>query len=59
MKWDEFNPHSDCVKIPYERTDIECPECGEKVFRFTGTVLTTYPPMYRYDCKKCGWRGVK
>ena len=28
-----------------------CPKCGGAMLE---TVLTSYPPQYRYDCQKCG-----
>lgn len=59
MKWDDFNPNADYEHNQYEPTNIECPECGEKIYRFVGIVLATYPPQYRYECKKCGWSGTK
>lgn len=40
-----------------ERTNILCPKCGQYIYRDLGTVLTTYPPQYRYECE-CGWSEV-
>ena len=31
-----------------------CEKCGEKVYIDTSIVYTSLPPMYRYDCPKCG-----
>ena len=32
----------------------QCPECGGGMCRDETTVLTSYPPKYRYQCDKCG-----
>jgi len=58
MKWEDYHPNS-FPQSDYTKTDIECPECGEFVYRYDKAVLTTYPPMHRYDCLVCGWSGVK
>ena len=42
----------------YELTNIECPKCQEKLYRRTDVVFTSYPPKYKYVCKKCGWAEV-
>ena len=36
---------------------LKC-ECGG-VFKWTGAVLTSYPPQYPYHCDKCGKTKVK
>ena len=43
--------------IDREKTDIKCPKCGKNIKRVIGTVLTTYPPQYRYECD-CGWTEI-
>ena len=57
MTWQEYqtiqaatNPSGSWIK-----TDIECPECGEPIYKNTGMVLTSYPVQYRYECQNCGW----
>ena len=60
MEWDEFNSRSfeqnefpDKVKM-----DINCPNCGEKIWKRIDFVVTVHPPKYQYECSKCGWTGV-
>lgn len=43
----------------YEKTNIECPECNELLYKDISVVLTTYPCKYNYKCFNCGWTGVK
>ncbi len=31
-----------------------CPKCGEDIEVDTSKILTSYPPNFRYTCKKCG-----
>lgn len=57
MKWEDYQK-----TVLYwtemanrELTDIECPECGKKIYRRTDVVLTSYPPQYNYECD-CGWK---
>ena len=61
MKWEEFKrqakPHVQFQT--HEPTDVECPNCGELLYRRTDITLTTNPPMSRYECLKCGWWGAK
>lgn len=57
MKWKDFKPV--IRNTMWEKTDIECPECGDYVFKNNQIVLTTYPPKHRYECFNCGWSGVK
>lgn len=59
MTWEEFKGLEIVFPTDYEQTDIECPKCNEHLRRYTGMVIATYPPKYRYDCPKCGWCGVK
>lgn len=40
-----------------EITNILCPKCGEKLYKLTNLVYTSYPPKYRYVCEKCNWEG--
>lgn len=55
MTWEEIEKK--CPKVTTrEETDIDCPECGKKIFKRTDIVLTTYPEQYQYECE-CGWVG--
>ena len=66
MKWEDFkkreSTQSDTeVYHGYEHlsiTDIECPNCGERIYKNNTFVLTTYPPQYIYECLYCNWTGV-
>ena len=59
MTWDEFKADEIVEGIPFGQipTNIECPECGKKIFWNSTITLTTYPPQYSYWCK-CGWHGT-
>lgn len=58
MKWDEMKDQypASTFGTKLEKTDIDCPECGKKIFKRTDIVLTSYPPQYQYECE-CGWVG--
>lgn len=59
MTWEEFKAAKDFkYSTGYEITDIECPKCGEKIYKDTMMVITTYPPKRRYVCMECFWEGV-
>lgn len=61
MKWEE---HKNNMKLAYnygavlQATDIECPECGDVIYKDISVTYTTEPPQYRYTCLKCGWQEV-
>lgn len=60
MKWEEFKQQRLAMITNFHRltpTDVECPECGEFLYRDDSVVLATYPAQHRYECKKCGWEG--
>ena len=38
------------------KTEIECPNCGEFIYKNMSLVLTSYPPQYSYKCPKCKWQ---
>lgn len=59
MTWDEFKGSDIVFSQEYEQTDIECPKCGEYLRKYTGAIITTYPPKHRYDCPNCRWWGLK
>lgn len=48
--WDEFFPS-------IIKTEIQCPRCGEPLYKRMDIVLTSYPPQHQYECKKCNWIG--
>ena len=57
MKWDEIKDrYPATLRAKLEKTDIDCPDCGKKVYMRTDIILTTYPPQYQYECE-CGWVG--
>ena len=37
------------------KTEIECPCCGDIIYKNLDLVLTSYPPQYTYKCPKCKW----
>lgn len=56
MTWEEFKQEKNFkYNTGFEITNIECPKCGEKIYKDVTKVLTTYPPMHRYVCMKCFW----
>ena len=62
MKWEEVKSlggGSSLIHTPGDwiETEIECPECGKKIYKQYGIVLTSSPPQYKYSCK-CGWSGT-
>ena len=59
MKWEDFEKERQReVYNNYVKTGIECPKCGENIYRRTDVVLTSYPPKYGYYCSNCGWSGT-
>ena len=38
------------------QTELECPECGRKIYMNNTIILTGYPAKYSYWCS-CGWNG--
>lgn len=62
MKWEEYIESKESISIPYpyglEKTDIECPKCGEPLYKNTRHVLACYPPKYGFECIECGWYGT-
>ena len=61
MKWEEYKKTktADKVFLPeWAETDIECPECNERIYVNTREVLTSYPPKSKYKCVCCGWTGT-
>ena len=59
MTWEEFktNEFVEDNLTGQILTDIECPECGKKIYYDSTVVLTSYPAQYSYWCK-CGWAGT-
>ena len=57
MKWNDLKDLEGEVTIDGQvLTDIECPDCGRKIFFDTRTIFTNYPEKYLYWCR-CGWVG--
>lgn len=58
MTWEEHKKKTTPLEyIGLKKTDIECPNCGKKIYKRTDIVLASYPPTYRYECKSCDWYG--
>lgn len=58
MKWEEIEKQYPEL-LDYtnrQKTDIECPKCGKKIFKRTDIILTSNPPQHMYECD-CGWVG--
>ena len=58
MKWEDYKEQQRAIPPNRELVDVECPRCGQKIYRDTRFVLTSYPEQYRYFCEKCGWGGT-
>lgn len=60
MKWEDYqNQAKDKLGWwGWDETDIECPNCGEKIFRCATLTLTSIPPKFRYKCFNCDWTDV-
>lgn len=64
MTWEEFT-NAKKQWIPgmfgddwmYSITEIECPDCGELLYRNDSVVLSCWPPAHQYKCMKCNWIG--
>jgi len=57
MKWEELlNEDVDYVMTGQRLTNIDCPDCGRKIYLDTSIILTSYPAKYKYWCA-CGWKG--
>ena len=58
MTWNEFlNKNIEYQHNGQVRTDIDCPECGRKIYFDSTIILTTYPAKFHYWCS-CGWTGA-
>lgn len=59
VMWEDFNKEIEASNIypSKQQTNVLCPNCGERLWKRTDIVLTTYPPQYLYECK-CGWNGT-
>lgn len=63
ITWEEFKQgRLDNIKYighnQYQKTDIECPECGQPLYKNVTMILTSYPPQHQYHCMKCDWTGT-
>lgn len=59
MKWEEFKGEEISYSPRYVETDIECPACGERIFKDQLMIMASMPPKHKYVCLKCGWGGIK
>ena len=58
MKWNDFKKLERETQIyGREKTQIECPNCGQFIHRRLDLILTSNPPQYQYECPNCGWVG--
>lgn len=60
MKWEDFKEAREKSMNRFmdaRQTDIECPECGKKIYVRTNITVATYPPKSFYFCE-CGWSGT-
>ena len=58
MTWDEYcNQKIDTQydRWPWQKIDVECPKCGEKIYQNYGIVSASFPQKYDYKCAHCGW----
>lgn len=61
MEWQEYQKMTDALGIntsEWEQVDVQCPVCGERIYKNTIYVLTTYPCQYKYKCFNCDWSGT-
>jgi hypothetical protein len=42
-------------KVYSVNIDYGCDKCGEGFMRYTGVMLSSYPPLYQHRCNKCGY----
>ena len=58
MTWEEFkNKRYAIQELPIvTKTDIDCPNCGKKLYFRNDIVLTSFPAQYQYECP-CGFIG--
>lgn len=60
IKWDDIKDKRSNIGQYFTsraKTNIECPKCGELIYKRTDITLTTHPAMYQYECDGCGWVG--
>lgn len=59
MKWEDYKEQElNRFKVATEnwvKTSIECPICGEIVYKNIGGICACYPPKYVYKCFRCDW----
>ena len=59
MKWEEYQKNQLMDdKRDWVETCIECPDCGEKIYKNSTLVLTSMPPQFHYKCFNCNWTNV-
>ena len=60
MKWEVFKEAREKSMNRFmdaRQIDIECPECGKKIYVRTNITIAIYPPKSSYFCE-CGWSGT-
>ncbi len=49
------------IEPQWEKTDIECPECGRAVYKIANVILNQINsgPAFKHlaECKHCEWEG--
>lgn len=61
MKWEDYKKEKTLAlskSNPLEvlsMTNMECPICGNIIYKDVGLVLASNPPQYKYKCLRCGW----
>lgn len=61
MKWEDYKNRKVGEMIDsseWDITNIECPECGKKIYMNIRYILTSYPPQHYFRCFKCDWHGT-
>lgn len=62
MKWEDYQTEKQrTINIfndnqVWIKTEIECPKCGEIIYKNMSLILASYPPKYTYKCPKCKWQ---
>ena len=59
MKWEEFIENNKYYPTgDWALTNIDCPNCGKSIYRYTKIVFTSMPPKHKYKCLNCQWEGI-
>ena len=58
MNWEEYrNKNNNYSTNRYQLIEVECPCCGQYIYKDLQVVLTSFPPKCKYICKNCNWQG--